>query len=105
MKTVYIAHPISGNVENNLKSVERIARELTLADESAVPVAPYHLYLHCLDEGNIDERNEGINKQLCLIANGYVDEVLVCGGKITDGMLQEINAAHQNNVPVRIYEK
>ena len=60
MKIVYIAHPIGGDVENNLEKVRQIVRKLNLERQDIVPFAPYWLDCHALDDNNPQERERGI---------------------------------------------
>jgi len=99
MKVVYIAHPISGDVQANLEAIRRIVREINITDSSVVPFAPYWLDCHALDDSILAERDRGIKNDQELIKR-CVDEVWCYGLKISNGMKAEIELAYSLNIPI-----
>lgn len=99
-KIVYIAHPISGDIEKNLHSIRRIIRELNLANRHIVPFAPYYVDVVSLDDNNPAERERGIQNDHALLERGFVDEMWLYGSRISDGMREEIAIARRMNIPV-----
>ena len=99
-KIVYIAHPISGNVEDNIDEVLQIVRHLNLIDSGIVPFAPYLVDVQALDDNNPDERKRGIENGHALFHSGVVDEVWLYGPTISKGMAAEIDHAHSLSIPV-----
>ena len=100
MKIAYIAHPIGGNVEVNLKRIRKIAREINLHEPSTVPFAPYYLDCVSLDDSNPSERERGIKNDIELMNRGFIDEVRLYGHKISVGMSHEIELAHELGIKV-----
>ena len=98
LKKVFIAHPIRGDVPDNLRRVCEICRALHTAD--VMPVVPYLATLAYFKDGNPKERELGIDAGLEYIRSGFVDELWLYGDSITDGMWREIFAAFDACVPV-----
>lgn len=100
MKVVYIAHPISGDIKDNLESIRKIVREINLSRNDIVPFAPYWLDCHALDDSVISERERGIKNDIELFNRGFIDEVWLFGNKISNGMQAEIELAKKLGIPV-----
>lgn len=98
-KIVYIAHPIGGDVEGNVKKVQQIFRTLSL-ENKVIPFAPYLVAVSCLNDGNINERMIGISQNLDMFDRGFIDEIWLYGDKVSHGMTQEIGSAAKNGIPV-----
>lgn len=75
MKTVFIAHQISGDVEKNLENAWLWVR--WAITRGVCPVAPYLYFCQILDENKLDERKLGIDLTSQLIP--LVDEFWICG--------------------------
>jgi len=90
MKIAYIAHPISGDIEGNLKKIESIGREINLKELEVIPFAPYYFDCHCLDDDIEEERERGIKNDIALFKKGFIDELRLYGDRISKGMEHEI---------------
>lgn len=90
MKIAYIAHPIGGDVENNLAKIRAIVREINLTEPDVVPFAPYYADCVSLDDSNPAERTRGIRNDMALFQRGVIDEVRLYGERISNGMSEEI---------------
>lgn len=99
-KVIYIAHPISGDIKENLHSIRKIVRHLNLSKTDIVPFVPYYVDVVSLDDNNPVERERGIQNDIALFERGVIDEVHLYGDKISDGMQQEILLARRLNIPV-----
>jgi len=100
LKTVYPAHPISGDVEGNLNRVRKIARDLHFMP-GVMPVVPY--LSDCagvLDDSIPEERAMGIGSAEEYFKRGMIDEVWLYGPKISNGMKGEILLAWDYGLPV-----
>ena len=97
-KIIYIAHPISGDVDANVKSVLDIVKALNMSGLPIVPFAPYIVDVLALDDNIPEQRARGFenNKQLF----NFIDEVWLYGGRISSGMQTEIDWAKELNIPV-----
>ena len=100
-KTVYIAHQLSGNVQENVQVVLRILKEVH--NEQIVPVAPYLVSVQYLNDGLPEERLLGIASNKEFFVRKVVDELWLCGPKISEGMKQEIKLSMQHGIPVKCH--
>jgi hypothetical protein len=99
-KIVYIAHPVGGDVENNLVLVAEIVRYIALNNKDVIPVAPYFLYCHALDDNDMNERIRGMEIGLDYLKNSNNIEVWLYGDRISNGMAEEIKVAHNLDLKV-----
>lgn len=99
-KIVYIAHPIGGDVENNLKKVTFIAREINLKEPNTVPFAQFFLDCYALDDTVPEERARGIKNNTIILKRKFIDEVRLYGDKISNGMFNEILLADKLGIKV-----
>lgn len=90
MKVVYIAHPVSGDVEGNIEKLKVICREINLSHKDVLPFVPYCMDILCLDDSNKSERKIGIENNTHHLTSGFIDELWLYGDHISNGMLAEI---------------
>jgi len=100
IKIVYIAHPVGGDVQNNLKKIAKITREICLKTDGIIPVAPYFLFCNALDDNNENEREIGMKLSQDYLFRIDVDELWLYGDKISAGMKKEIELAHIFDIKV-----
>jgi len=100
MKIVYIAHPISGNISENLRKIQEIGRQINLEEPNVVPFAPYFFDCHALDDNILEERERGIKNNIALISKGFIDEVRLYGNRISCGMHEEIKLANTLGIKI-----
>lgn len=98
MRTIYIAHPISGDIEGNIEKVKAIVREINLTEPNVVPFAPYLVDLIVLDDSNPIERARGFKNNFHLLK--FCDELRIYGNVTSSGMLAEIRAATELGIPI-----
>src|ERR1035437_4268304 len=89
-KIIYIAHPISGNIDENLKDIIRIIRKINDLFSDVVPCVPYYADILALDDNKIMERMRGIENNIELIQSGVFEELWLTGTHISFGMNEEI---------------
>ena len=97
-KTVFIAHPIAGDVKGNVEKVLKICQEVHV--RGSIPVAPYLISLQYLDDEVAEDRELGIEANLECFHRRYVDELWLFGDRISSGMWQEIRLAREIGIPV-----
>ena len=97
-KTIFIAHPLSGDVLGNAKKVLDICKSIHSKD--IIPVAPYLVSIQYLNDEVIEDRVLGIEANLEALQRGYIDEVWLFGDRISKGMEQEIRCALNLDIPV-----
>jgi len=100
MKIIYIAHPISGNVKENLASIAKIARQINLTNPDVTPIAPYFLDCYALNDAVPEERERGIQNDITILKSGIVKELWLYGNRISAGMFHEIELAHDLKIRV-----
>ena len=99
-KVVFIAHPLRGDVEGNLKEVERYIRFAIRVGH--YPCCPWYAMVRALDESNDKHRELGLEVNFRILAR--CDELWACGHKISKGMKEEIDKAISWRIPVRYIE-
>lgn len=97
-KTVFIAHPVSGDIKENMKKVLDICEEIHSKD--IIPVAPYLVSLQYLNDEVVEDRELGVCANLECFHRGYIDELWLFGDKISSGMKQEMLLAKELNIPI-----
>ncbi len=93
MKVAYIAHPISGDVSENIKKLVEITRKINLEEPDVVPFVPYLIDLYALSDDVPEERARGIRNDVELMKRMFVDELRLYGTQISEGMRAEITLA------------
>ena len=100
MRVVYLAHPVSGAVSENLARAERWLRWACLADGVA-PIAPWMEYVRLFaGDGDGDEiqRDRGISRSCDVAAR--CDELWLVGGEVSAGMRSEARFAAHHGVVI-----
>lgn len=99
-KVVYIAHPMSGDIQGNMARVATIAREITLRGDNVIPFAPYFLSLMALDDARPHEREAGMAHNEAHFGRRSFDELWLYGDRISPGMWAEVRLARRFKIPV-----
>lgn len=98
---IYVAHPVSGDVEGNCERVLGWLRWLTQADPSRIYIAPWvgevlaHLDMDPIPQDFYDRvlsDDEEVVRRL--------DGILLTGGKMSTGMKRELAAAFDRGLAV-----
>ena len=100
MKIVYIAHPISGDIEGNLAKIRKIVREINMTMPDVVPLVPYYADIVSMDDNIPEERERGIKNDTAVLKSGIIMELWLFGDKISKGMQAEIVIAEKEGIPV-----
>lgn len=101
MKIAYIAHPVGGDVENNLTLIREIVLKINLEEEDVVPFVPYYSDVVSMDDSNPEQRARGIKNNIHLLQ--FCDELRLYGDRISEGMCLEIAKAIELGIPIKIY--
>lgn len=101
MKVVYIAHPISGDIEANLADIRRIVALINRTMPDVVPFVPYYVDVVSLDDNDPADRARGIKNDHHLLRSGVVDEMWATGERLSIGMKEEIRVAYHLGIPVK----
>ncbi|MFA5841995.1 MAG: DUF4406 domain-containing protein [Candidatus Paceibacterota bacterium] len=97
-KTVFIAHPIAGDVTGNTREILQICEQVH--KDGYIPVAPYLVSLQYLDDTVEEDRQLGIDANLECFRRRFIDELWLFGKHISKGMREEIMLARELNIPV-----
>lgn len=97
-KTVFIGHPIGGDVKVNAEKVLNICKEVHT--KHIIPVAPYLVSLQYLNDEIVEDRELGMEANHECFLRGYVDELWLFGERISEGMKGEIALARELGVPI-----
>lgn len=97
MKIIYIASPYAGDVKKNIEFAKEACQYVITTGNAFF--CPHLLYPQFLDDNNAEERKLALDmgKQLLL----KCDELWAFGGRISQGMFEEIEFARQNGIPVK----
>ena len=93
---VYIASPLSGDVEQNLEFARKACRYAI--EQEATPFAPHLLYTQMLDDSSPADRQLGIEMGSQMLE--LCDELWLCGDRISEGMANEKALAEQLGIPI-----
>lgn len=104
MKIVYIAHPISWDIQWNIKKILNICENIHKKEKNVIPFAPYLTGFHYLNDEIQEDRELWIKTNLEFFHRKSFDEVWVYWDKISNWVQQEINLANQIWIPV-IFKK
>jgi hypothetical protein len=93
MKKVYVAHPLRGDVEGNIKKVTEICQSLT----NVIPLSPLHAF------GFLDPTGDQFHAmQCCLSLLSTADELWVHGEWWkSEGCQAEMSFAGCRGIPIR----
>lgn len=96
MKQVYIASPLRGDYDTNIKNAVEYCR---LAAESGVlALAPHIIFSQWCNDTIPEQREQGLKLGLELLAHS--EELWVMGTQISEGMQGEIAFAKEQHIPV-----
>ncbi|WFR60161.1 hypothetical protein QA584_08740 [Anaerocolumna sp. AGMB13025] len=92
---VYIASPLRGNYNTNIKNAVEYCR---LAGERGVlPLAPHIIFSQWCNDTVPQQREQGLQLGLALLEKS--DELWIMGEKISEGMRGEISFAMEHGIP------
>ena len=98
MKKIYVCSRLAGDVENNIEKAKSYAR-FVAKECGAIPIAPHLYFTQFLDGNLLEDRAFSTMAGLMLLSE--CDELWYFGDNISSGMVREIIAAKEQNIPVR----
>jgi len=101
MAIVFVCSPFSGDIARTTERARGYCRFVLSHD--CVPFAPHLHNPQFLDEYIPRERKIGIELGLEVLKR--TDALWVFGGRITDGMREEIRYATENQIPVKYFDE
>ena len=96
-KKVFIAHPMSGDIEGNTRKVIEILRNIH--SEGIIPVFPSFTWRLYLGDSEYDRKLAAMVNE-AYFRDVFIDEVWVYGDRLSPGMLKEIMLAQECFIPV-----
>lgn len=96
-KTVFIIHPIGGDVEGNVAKIKALCKRIHQEELDTVAIAPYLHLLEVLDDNDPVERATGLLMS-CHFLTELCDEAW-CFGE-SDGCAIECAIAKRFNIPL-----
>jgi len=97
-RVIYMAHPVSGDVEANLARARRWLLWIYREHPDTAVVCNWILDCEILDDSNPDDRSMGLRHDLAIIER--VDAVWLVGGRVSEGMQAEADHAATVGVDV-----
>jgi len=97
IRVVYMAHPVSGDVEANLARAKRWYKWITDNYKVGV-VADWIINCEIYDDSNPADREAGL--LVCEEIASRCDEIWLVGGVVSNGMAREAEAAEAAGVTV-----
>lgn len=87
---VYFAHPVSGNVTDNIACAKRWLALLIELEPNVAFAAPWLPYVEVLDDSIPPNRERGLRDNLAIARR--CDGIVFCGTRVSDGMRREFDA-------------
>lgn len=100
MQTIYLAHPIGGNIEENLEAIRGIIRTIAQYRQDVVPFVPYYAYVVSLNDAIPEQRAQAMAWNEHILRSGMVKQLWLTGNNISAGMKEEIRIAEEMGIPV-----
>jgi hypothetical protein len=102
-RIVYISHPISGNVKENIQSLLKIQRKINL-DPKYVEIVAFSPYLSdvlCLNDEISAHREKWQQNGLYMLSKrAFINELWLFGNSISTFMQKEVYQSFATGIPV-----
>lgn len=98
-RLIYICSPCRGDYERNITKAQEYCREAIEAFPDVLPLAPHVYFTQFLNDTIPHEREVGMKLGIELL--DLCDELWVYGAHISKGMVEEIEYADDNGIPVK----
>lgn len=95
MKQVYIASPLRGDYDTNIRNAVEYCR--LAAERGVLALAPHIIFSQWCNDTIPEQREQGLKLGLELLANS--EELWVMGKQISEGMRGEIEFAMEHGIP------
>ena len=100
LKSVYIAHPLRGNIQGNIEKVTSICKSI-IANGEVVPFSPIHAFGFMSVDGDQSQV-----MGYCLELLSKVDELWVFGDwSESEGCYTEVAFAFHNKIPIQFMDQ
>ena len=98
MKLIYLAHPVRGDVLGNLARAKRWWRWIETSFPDTVVIAPWITVCEIFDDADEAQRMAGLRRGCAVVVR--CDEIWLVGGRVSNGMRVELEAAAMTKVKV-----
>jgi hypothetical protein len=99
-RVIYMAHPVNGDVEGNLKRAKIWLKHLTEGNPWVAFIAQWIVECEIWDDSNAADREIGLKR--CLAAVERCDELWLVGTSMSNGMALE--AAHAVECGIKVVD-
>lgn len=96
MKMVYIASPLRGDYNTNIKNAVEYCR--LAAEKGVLPLAPHIIFSQWCNDTILEQREQGLRLGLALLEKA--DELWVMGTTFSQGMQGEVAFAQEHGIPM-----
>lgn len=96
-KVIYLAHPVRGDVEGNIKAAKQIMRAWGNTPDMVL-IAPWLTDCELFDDSDPTDRANGLER--CKLVLERCDALWLTGRKVSEGMRIERDHAVKNGIPV-----
>lgn len=94
MKMVYLASPLRGDYDRNIKNAVEYSR--LVSECGLLPLAPHIIFSQWCNDTISEQREQGLKLGLSLLEK--CDEMWVMGKKVSQGMQGEIDFAREHGI-------
>ena len=101
MRVVYMAHPVSGDVEGNLAKARAFVRQLEEAHPDVAIVASWITECEGWDDADPEQRAAGLCRDMAVL--GKCDELWLMGPHVSSGMALEED--HARSLGIKVLDK
>lgn len=101
MKLAFIAHPLRGDIDNNLDSVRDWYRFFTDRVHDTLFLTQWVIDCEVYDDSDEGQRRAGIDRNLALLEK--CDALYLVGSGITPGMQEEMSVALKHGLEIFNY--
>lgn len=99
-KLVFVSTPFHADtgaeMQRNIRLAQRICKQVL--EDGDIPYAPHLLFPQFLDDADARQRAAGICAGIAMLRR--CDILVFSGRSVTDGMVQEMNAASDLGIPI-----
>ena len=99
MKIIYMAHPVAGDVENNLERARQWLKWAIENNEGVAVMANWIIECELWDDSDPEQREAGLKRCEALVER--CDELWLVGPRISSGMARERKLAEEKGLRIR----
>ena len=97
-RVVYMAHPVSGDVEGNLRRAKQWLRWYEEQNPTSAVVANWITECEVWDDSNPAHRAAGLERDIAVLKR--CDAIVLVGGRVSSGMAGEVAIAEKHGLEI-----